>query len=179
MLSNIEAELSKIVDFYKSELSRLQIGRANASLVDHIEVESYGTKQPIKNLANISIPDAKQIAIQPWDKSILSAIEKAIQEAKLGFNPVNDGVLIRINIPALTEERRRELSKLVWKMAEESKISVRNIRQDFMKNVKATEKDVGEDEVKRQEKLIQEKVDKTNKEIDELGKKKEEDIMKV
>lgn len=178
-MSTIESELSKIVDFFKSELSHLQIGRANASLVDHVEVEAYGSRQPLKNLANLSVPDAKQIAIQPWDKSLLSSIEKAIFEAKLGFTPVNDGTFIRINIPALTEERRKELVKLVWKMAEESKISIRNVRQEHMKQIKAQEKTIGEDEVARQEKLIQEKVDKVNKEIEELAKKKEEDVMKV
>lgn len=178
-MGNLEAELHKIIDFFKTELSRLQTGRASAALIEHVEVEAYGTRQPIKNVANISIPDAKQIAIQPWDKSTLQAIEKGIQEANLGFNPSNDGTFIRINLPPMTEERRKDLIKLVWKMAEEAKISIRNVRQDHMKQIKAQEKDMGEDWVKGQEGDIQDKIDKANSEIEALAKKKEEDVKTV
>lgn len=175
----LEEELSKIVSYFKTELSRLQMGRASAALVEHIEVEVYGTKQPIKNIATISIPDPKSIAIHPWDKSNLHAIEKGIMESKLGFSPVNDGNVIRINIPPLSEERRKELVKLVWKLAEEAKISIRNVRQEHMKDIKSKEKDIGEDEVKRLEKTVQDKIDKSNKEIEEIAKQKEQDVMTV
>ncbi len=175
----LEADLQKIVEFLKTELSRLQTGRASASLVEYVEAEVYGVRQPLKNIANISIPDAKQIAIQPWDKSTLQAIEKGIQEANLGFNPNNDGTFIRINLPPMTEERRKDLIKLVWKLAEEAKISVRNVRQEHMKTAKAQEKDIGEDAVKHQEKQIQDQVDKANQEIETAAKKKEEEVKTV
>jgi ribosome recycling factor len=175
----LDTELSKIVAYFKTELSHLQMGRASVALIDHVEIEVYGAKQPIKNIANISIPDPKSIAIQPWDKANLHAIEKGIMEANLGFSPVNDGNFVRINIPPLSEERRKDLVKMVWKLAEESKISIRNVRQEHMKDIKAKEKDVGEDEVERQEKIIQEKVDKSNKEIEEMAKQKEKDVMTV
>ncbi len=178
-MDSIASELNKATDFFKSELSHLHLGRASASLVEHVEVEVYGSKQPLKNVASISIPDPKQLAIQPWDKSVLSAIEKAIFEAKIGLTPVNDGVVIRINMPLMTEERRKELVKLVWKMAEEAKISIRNVRQDYMKKIKAQEETIGEDGVKREEKNIQDKVDESNKEIEETAKQKEKDIMTV
>lgn len=178
-MEHLDSELGKVVQFFKTELSHLQIGRANASLVEHLEVEVYGSKQPLKNVATISIPEAKQIAIQPWDKTMLSAIEKAIFEAKIGFTPVNDGTMIRLNIPQLTEERRKELVKLLWKMAEEAKISIRNVRQEHMKQIKQREKELGEDGVKHQEKQIQDKVDQANKDIEEAAKKKEQEIMTV
>lgn len=177
MDQQLAAELDKIASFLQGEYSRLQTGRASTSLVEHLSVEAYGSVQPLKNLANISVPEARQIVIQPWDKGVISAIEKAINTSSLGLNPVNDGLLIRLSIPQLTEERRKEMVKLVGKMAEESRISVRNVRQDALKRIKKDE--VGEDEAKRLEAGIQGQVDKANERIDELARKKEEDVMKV
>lgn len=176
-----EGLFKKIIEHLKQEFARLQIGRANPSLVEHISVEAYGTTQPLRSLAGITTPDARTIQIQPWDKSILQAIEKAIQTSGLNLPPVNDGVVIRINIPALTEERRKELAKVVGKIAEDAKIAVRSVRQQMNTKFKDMEKakQMSEDELKIAEKKIQEKVDAYNKEIDELAKKKEQDIMSL
>lgn len=178
-MDDIHVELQKTTQFFQKELSQLQIGRASVSLVDGIEVEAYGSKQPIRNLANIATPDIKQITIEPWDKSISKAIEKAILEANIGFTPILDGNMVRINIPLLTEERRKDIVKIIWKMAEEAKISVRNVRQEYLKKLKAQEKELGEDQVKGLEKKAQEKVDLANKDIETSAKKKEEEVMKV
>lgn len=177
MDQQLAAELDKIVSFLQGEYGRLQTGRASASLVEHLNVEAYGSTQPLKNLANISVPEARQIVIQPWDKGVMAAIEKAINTSNLGLNPLNDGLLIRLTIPQLTEERRKEMVKLVGKLAEEARISVRNVRQDALKKIKKDE--VGEDEAKRLEAGIQGQVDKANGQIDEIAKKKEEDVMRV
>ncbi len=177
MDQQLAVELDKIVSFLQGEYGRLQTGRASASLVEHLNVEAYGSTQPLKNLANISVPEARQIVIQPWDKGVMAAIEKAINTSNLGLNPLNDGLLIRLTIPQLTEERRKEMVKLVGKLAEEARISVRNVRQDAIKKIKKEE--VGEDEAKRQEAGIQGQVDKANGQIDEIAKKKEEDVMRV
>lgn len=177
MDQHLASELDRIVNFLQGEYARLQTGRASASLVEHLNVEAYGSMQPLKNLANISVPEARQIVIQPWDKGVMAAIEKAINTSNLGLNPLNDGLLIRLTIPQLTEERRKEMVKLVGKLAEEARISVRNVRQDAFKKIKKDE--VGEDEAKRLEAGIQGQVEKANERIDEIAKKKEEDVMKV
>lgn len=177
MDQHLASELDRIVNFLQGEYGRLQTGRASASLVEHLNVEAYGSMQPLKNLANISVPEARQIVIQPWDKGVMAAIEKAINTSNLGLNPLNDGLLIRLTIPQLTEERRKEMVKLVGKLAEEARISVRNVRQDALKKIKKDE--VGEDEAKRLEGGIQGQVEKANERIDEIAKKKEEDVMKV
>ena len=177
-----EAEISfkKTLDHMKTEFARLQIGRASPMLVEHIVVEAYGITQPLKSVASITTPDPKTIQIQPWDKGLLSAVEKAIQISGLNLPPVNDGVVIRINIPPLTEERRRELAKVVGKIAEEAKIAIRSVRQQMNTKFKDMEKagQISEDELKIAEKKLQEKVDGYNKQIDDLAKQKEEDIMK-
>ena len=178
-LAKAHESFKKAIEHLKNEFARLQIGRASATLVESIPVEAYGQKQPLKSLASISVPDAKTIAIQPWDRSILQAVEKAIQLASLGLNPVNDGVLISINMPPMTEERRKELVKLVGKMAEDARISVRQIRGDAHSTFK-TMKDSGdmtEDDLRLFEKKLQENVDAVNKDIEETAKKKEQDIM--
>ncbi len=171
----------KTIEHLKTDLVALQIGRASASLIENLKVEAYGTVQALKAVAGISIPDAKTIQIQPWDRSIISNIEKAIQLADLNLNPINDGALLRIIIPPLTTERRQELGKVVRKLAEEAKISIRNTRQHVYQKVKDQEKEkaITEDELHMAEKEIQNKVDDSNKEIDEIAKKKEEDIYKI
>lgn len=174
-------EFAKVLEHLKAEYSRLQAGRASANLLDGVQVEMYGSAQPIKAVGNITIPDSKTIQIQPWDKSALAPLEKAIASAGLNLNPVNDGNLIRIVLPALTEERRRDLVKVVNKMAEESRISVRNIRQKFQTKFKEAEKkgEMSEDELRGAEKKLQDTVDKYNKEIEDTAKAKEADIMTV
>lgn len=169
------------LDHLHQEYAKIQTGRANAALVESLMVDSYGVKSPLKALANISVPEAKQIAIQPWDRGQLVSIEKAIIEADLGLNPQNDGVLIRLNLPPLTEERRKELVKLVHKLAEDAKISIRNARHESLHQFKEMEKakEISEDELRGKESDVQEKVDEFNKKVEENSKKKEEDVMTV
>jgi len=173
--------MKKVIEHLKTEFSHLQIGRASASLVEGVQVEVYGSHQPLKAVAHISVPDAKTIQIQPWDKGTLQAIEKGIQMANLGLTPSNDGIVIRINIPPLTEERRRDLTKVVHKLAEEARISVRHARQAVMDKIKGQEKakEISEDISKGMEKKLQEKVDAINQDIEMLAKGKEADVMKV
>lgn len=180
-IQKAQQEFDKAIKHLMDEYARLQIGRASASIVEHVTVEAYGTNQPIRNLANISIPDPKTISIQPWDKTVLSSIEKAIREANLGFNPINDGLVVRINIPPLTEERRKELSRVVYQLAEEAKIAVRNSRQTIHNGFKESKEKslITEDDFHNYEKKLQDKVDEANKKIDELAKQKDSDIMTV
>ena len=181
LFQETDREFSKVLEHLREEYTKLQIGRASAAIVEGISVEAYGSKQALKAVASVSCPDAKTIQIQPWDRSLLSAIEKAIQVSDLNLNPLNDGVYIRLNIPPLTEERRRDLAKVVHKMEEESRIGIRHARQKFLDQMKSMEKDskITEDQVKSFEKKLQEKVDKYNSEIETSAKKKEQDIMTI
>lgn len=181
LMREAESGFTKAIERLKQDLAGLQTGRASGALVEHLHVEAYGIRQPLKALANVSVPDGRTIAIQPWDRSTLSSIEKAIRDSELGLNPNNDGIRIILNIPMLTEERRRDLVKVVGQMAEEGRISVRRIRQDALNTAKRLVKESAatEDEETVFAKKIQEKVDATNKLIEELAKKKEEDVMKV
>lgn len=180
-LESAKNDFEKTIQHLKDEYSKLQIGRANASLVEDLMVEAYGTKQPLKAVASISIPDPKSIVLQPWDKGNLSNIETAVLESGLNLTPVNDGNVVRINIPQLTEERREELKKLVSKLAEDARISVRNTRQEAHEAFKKLEndKEIGEDEFHRANKLLQEAVDEANEKIEEIANSKEKDIMTV
>ena len=157
VLNEAHADFTKIIDHIKGEYARLQIGRASASLVESLMVEAYGSKQPMKGIGSISVPDAKTIQIQPWDRGMLSAIEKAIQTSDLNLAPLNDGMTIRLNLPPMTEERRKDIVKLVHKMAEESRISLRNARQKGLDKVKQMDKakQITEDQVKYFEKKLQ------------------------
>lgn len=175
-IAAFQKEAEKILHFLHTEFSKLQTGRANAALVDHIEVEAYGQRQPLKSIAGITVPDAKSILVQPWDRSILQNVEKALQQSNLGINPVNDGVSLRINLPPMTEERREQLTKIAHKLAEEAKISVRKARQDVHDSVKQ-EKD--EDVKETLQKELQKHVDEANGKISEAVKKKEEEVMTV
>lgn len=170
-----------VLSHFKAELSKLQTGRATPALVEDLLIEVYGVSQPIKAAASISIPEATSIMISPWDKNNLNAIAKAIQNSALGLNPVNDGICIRLNLPPLTEERRKELAKVVQKIAEEAKIAVRNVRHELMKEVEQQEKDklISEDELAGEEKKIQTAVDKANAEVEEIADKKAKDIMTI
>lgn len=174
-------DFSKVINHLKDEFAGLQIGRASAGLVEGLMVETYGSMQPLKAIASVSVPDARTIQIQPWDRGVLAVVEKAIRESDLNLNPSNNGLAIILSIPPLTEERRRDLVKVVGRMAEDARISVRNLRHDAMGAYKRQEHDgeMSEDERKRAEKVLQEKVDAVNAEITDLAKKKEEAIMTV
>lgn len=180
-IATADLDFQKALAHLKAEYSRLQIGRASPSLVEDIKVEAYGSLQPLKGMASVSVPDPTVLQIQPWDKSVLGAIERAIQAANLGLNPINDGRVIRVPMPPLTEERRKELSKVVHQMAETAKISIRTSRGTAHGAFKTMEesKEITEDDRRLAEKHLQEKVDAANKEIEELAKKKEQEIMKV
>lgn len=181
LLQQANTDFDQAVLHLKDEYSRLQIGRASAALIEAVQVEAYGTNQPIKAMANISIPDAKTIQIQPWDKGQLGAIEKAIQNSDINISPVNDGVSIRLVMPQLTEDRRRDLSKVVGRLAEEARITVRNIRQKGHDKVREMHKngEITEDQLHGFEKRLQESVDKVNSKIEEMSKAKESDVMTV
>ncbi len=181
LLAIADDQLAKALVHLTEELAGLQVGRASGNLVENIGIDVYGAQQPLKNVANISIPDPKTLFIEPWDKANLAAIEKSIRDSNLGLNPNNDGVRIALNIPSLTEERRKELVKLVGEFAENAKISVRRSREDLRKKAKtATAADeIGEDEEKLFDKKLQEKIDSVNTEIEKNAKQKEEEMMKV
>jgi ribosome recycling factor len=181
ILKKLDDELQKTLEHLHEEYAAMQIGRASAALVERIQVEVYGVVQPLKAIASISVPDARTIQIQPWDRGTLAAIEKAIMLAELGLTPQNDGIVVRLNIPALTEDRRRDLTKLVSKMAEEAKISVRNVRHEAMEEIKKDQKAnlVTEDQQTFAEKKIQEQVDAANESIEKASREKEADVLKV
>lgn len=176
-----DADFQKTIAHLKVEFSRLQIGRASPSLVEELKVESYGAMTPLKSVASISIPDPTVIQIQPWDRNILNAIETAIRAANLGLNPVNDGRVVRVPMPPLTQERRKELVKVVHQMEEQAKIAIRNARGNAHGAFKSLKESstITEDDQRLSEKHLQEKVDKSNKEIEELAKKKDQDIMTI
>jgi ribosome recycling factor len=174
-------KMQKSVDAIKTEIARVRTGKATTALVDGLKVECYGSKVPIKQIANIGIPEARMILIQPWDKNLLGDIEKAIFQSDLGLTPNNDGKVIRLPIPPLTEERRKELGKLVKKLGEEGKIAIRNVRRECNDELKKSEKggDLGEDESKRATKEIQDITDKFTETIDQIIEEKEKEIMEI
>jgi len=169
------------VDALKKEFTGIRTGRASMGLLDGIIIDYYGTPTPVQQLASLSIPESRQIAIQPWEHKLIPEIEKAIMKSDLGLTPMNDGKTIRINIPILTEERRKQLVKIVRKRSEESKIAVRNIRRDSNEELKKLEKDehISEDDVKKEHDEIQRITDSFIKKIDESLEHKEKEIMEV
>lgn len=169
---------SAVIDHLKSELGGIRTGRAHPSLIENMPVEVYGSQSILKGVASISAQDSKTLLIQPWDKGAVKAIEKSIQMSNLGINPQVDGGSIRLTLPALTEERRKEYVKLAHTAGEQAKISVRNMRKDELNRLKSDES-VSEDVQKREEANLQEDVAVTNKEIDALVKRKEEELLKV
>lgn len=178
-LNKLREQMNKSLDFFKGQLQKVRTGRASASLVDNVKIDYYGTMTPISQVASISVPDAKTIVIQPWDRTNINAIEKAIQQAGLGFNPQNDGVVIRIPVPPLTEERRKEFVKLSKKYAEDCKISLRNIRRDYIEAIKKAEKEkkISEDDRKWGESEVQKITDDFVKKVDNLLAQKEKELM--
>ena len=177
ILLNAEEKMEATINSLENRFTNVRAGRANPSMLDGVKVEYYGTETPLKQLANISIPEARQIMIKPFDRSILGGIEKAIFEANLGVTPNNNGECIFIVIPPLTEDRRRELVKQVKGMAEEGKIALRNIRQDANNAIKNLK--LPEDEEKQGNEEVQELINKYNKVIEEKLKVKEEDLMSI
>jgi len=176
-----DAKMQKTIDSVKSDFASVRAGRANAGVLDKITVEYYGTATPLQQVASISTPDPRTLVIQPWDATLLKAIEKAIQTSDLGINPQNDGRVIRLAFPQLTEERRKELTKQVRKYGEEGKVALRNIRRDAMDDIKKKTKksELTEDDQKKLEKELQELTDKRCKDIDDLTAKKEKELMAV
>jgi len=170
---NLEEKISKSIEVLKEKLNSVRAGRANPALLDQVQAECYGSTMPIKNIANISAPDPRTIAVIPFDPSTVKDIEKAIMAANLGFNPSNDGKTIRLVIPPLTEERRKEITKTVKKMGEEDKVAIRNLRRE----AKAGE--LTEDDLKVELEDVQKKIDKAVKDIDEIVANKEKEIMEV
>jgi ribosome recycling factor len=181
ILKQSEDKMKKAVEVVREELVKIRTGKATTALLDGVKVDYYGTMTPLNKIASVSTPDVHSIAVQPWEKSVIPLIEKAILTANLGLNPVNDGILIRVPIPALNEERRRELVKLVKKFGEEGKIAIRNIRRDGIEHLKKAEKadHMPEDERKRGEQDVQKLTDKNTKDIDNLLAMKEKEIMEV
>src|SRR3989344_5608839 len=181
ILKKYEENFQRVIEHFTDELVKIRTGRANAALVEGILVDYYGSKSPLKQIASINIPEPRLINIQPWDKGSLANIEAAIRKSDLGVNPVNDGQIIRLAIPPLNEERRIELSKFLSKMAEESKVSVRNIREDIWKEIQEKEKkgELSEDEKFRGKEALQKAIDEYNKKIEEIREKKEKEIMTV
>ena len=180
-LQELEGRMIKSIDVFSQNLSEVRAGRANPAILNKISVEYYGVPTPINQVAGISVPEARTIVIQPWDASVLKAIEKAILASDIGLNPNNDGKLIRLNFPELTADRRKELAKDIRKMAEEAKVSIRSIRRDGMDDVKEEQKrsEITEDQKADFEDKIQKLTDKYVAEIDRLLEVKEKEIMSI
>lgn len=181
ILNNKRQEFEKAIEHFKEELNQLRTGRASSALVENLLVDYYGAKSPLKQVASISVPEPRTIVISPWDKGSLVNIEAAIRESQLNLNPMNDGQVVRINIPALNEERRRELVKVLNQKTEEAKISVRRIREEIWSEIQSLEKEgkIGEDDKFIGKDKLQEVVDSYNKKIEEIREKKEGEIMTV
>ena len=179
--SDAKTRMDKTLDALKMDFGSLRAGRAHASLLDGIMVEAYGSMTPLAQVGTISVPDARTLSISVWDKSLAKAVDKALRESDLGLNPASDGQLIRIPIPPLSEERRKELVKIASKYAEQNKVAVRNIRRDGLDGIKKLKKDnlISEDEEKRFENEIQKLTDEAIKKIDEALSAKEKDILQV
>ncbi len=180
-LQELEGRMIKSIDVFSQNLSEVRAGRANPAILNKISVEYYGVPTPINQVAGISVPEARTIVIQPWDASVLKAIEKAILASDIGLNPNNDGKLIRLNFPELTADRRKELAKDIRKMAEDAKVSIRSIRRDGMDDVKEEQKksEITEDQKADFEDKIQKLTDKYVAEIDKLLENKEKEIMTI
>ena len=180
-LTSLEEKMKKTISVYQEDLSEIRAGRANPAILNKINISYYGVPTPINQVAGISVPEARMIVIQPWDVSVLKEIEKAILASDIGINPNNDGKLIRLNFPELTEERRKELVKDIKKIAEESKVAIRSIRRegmDMVKNLNKTSQ-ITEDELERDEDAIQKLTDKYIDQIDKILADKEKEVLSV
>ena len=181
VVKDLETRMQAAVELLAREFSGVRTGRANTALLDAVRVEAYGVQTPINQMASLSVPDPKTLVIQPWDTSQIPAIEKAILKSDLGLTPSNDGKVIRLSMPTLTEERRKQLAKTVGKLAEETRVAIRNIRRDANDRLKALAKDkkVSQDEERRGHDQIQKITDKFIAKVDELTKKKEQEILAI
>ena len=174
-----QEKMHKSIEVLKHEMATIRTGRASPALLDRVQVEYFGSQTPINMLATVAAPEPRLLTIQPWDRQTLVAIEKAIQKSDLGLNPTNDGTVIRLAIPALNDERRRELVRLVQRRLEEARVAVRNCRRDAVESLRKEEREkmVSEDEMKRGQERIQKLTDKFVAEVDEIGKGKEREIL--
>ena len=181
ILKEVEEKMSKSVENTKERFSHTRAGRANVSMLDGVTVEAYGAPTPLNQVGTISAPEARLLVIDPWDKSLIKIIEKTILQANLGFNPSNDGNIIRLVVPELTEERRKEYVKMVKKEAEEGKVAIRNIRKDVNNKLRKLEKDseITEDELKSSEEKVQKSTDKFIAQVDDALSKKEKELLTV
>ncbi|MBQ8783956.1 MAG: ribosome recycling factor [Clostridia bacterium] len=181
LYANTKEKMGKTIDVLRRDYGAIRAGRANAAVLDKVTVDYYGTPTPINQLASVSVAEARILTIQPWDKSVLNAIEKAIQASDIGINPQNDGVVIRLTFPKLTEENRKVIVKDVSKMAEDSKVAVRSIRRDAMDKLKKMQKasEITEDDLKNGEEEIQKITDNHIKEIDKIASAKEKEVMEI
>lgn len=181
LLKDTETRMGKSMDSLHHNLGSIRTGRANSAMVDDIQVEAYGSMMPLNQVASVSVPEARMIMIQPWDKGSLKAIEKALMASDLGITPNNDGAVIRLAIPTLTEERRKQMVKQVSSLVEDAKVSVRNIRRDAMQSIKtlAGDKEISEDEEKRANEQLETLTKKYVDRCDEIGKDKEAEVLEV
>jgi ribosome recycling factor len=181
LIQDATTRMHKSVEATQTEFATLRTGRASPALLDRVQIDYYGQKTPLKQLATVNAPEPRMLTIQPFDPNSVSAIERAIQESDLGLTPSNDGKLIRLPIPQLTEERRKELVKVVRQMAEDGRVAVRNVRRDVMHHLKelVDKSEVGSDEERRAEERVQKLTDENTHQIDELLKKKEAEILEV
>jgi len=180
-LTNADQKMRKTLEVIQRELVTIRTGRASPALIEHVKVDYSGSILPLNQLASISTPNASMLIVQPWDKTIMNVIEKAILKSDLGLTPINDGRMIRINIPQLSEERRQELLKVVRRRIEEGKIAVRNIRRDALEELKTQEKDkkISQDELKQLQTQLQKLTDAFTVRIEQAGKDKEKEVMEV
>lgn len=179
IISQRKADFASAIDRAKSEISSIRTGRAHSSMVEDIQVEYMGSRLKIKELATISTPEPRLILIQPWDKGAILLIEKGIKESSLGLNPSSDALGIRLTVPSLTEERRKELTKTLWQKIEEARIKIRQVREDIVKKVQneVREKLAREDDLRKCKEEVQKIVDDANSQLEEMGKKKEQELM--
>ncbi len=181
LFEDADRRMQKAIEALKQDLTAIRTGRASSALVDRITVDYYGTPTPISQVATISVPDARLLVIQPWDRKQLADIEKAIQKSDLGINPSNDGQVIRLAIPPLSEERRRDMVKTVHKKLDEHKVAIRNVRRDAHDKLRDREKkkEISEDELKRSTERLQKLTDRFIEEMDKVGRSKEQEILEV
>jgi ribosome recycling factor len=181
MVKDTAARMERSIEAFRKELGKVRTGRASFSLLDGVKVDYYGTPTPLQQVGTLSVPESRLITITPWDAKMIGPIEKAIQGSGLGLNPASDGKVVRIPIPPLTEERRKELAKLVRKMAEDARVAVRNVRREAIEKLKDRErkKEISEDDVKRGQERVQKETDACVKKIDDILKAKEQEILEV
>jgi len=181
IFEDAERRMHKAVDALRQDLAAIRTGRASSALIERIQIDYYGTLTPINQVATISVPDARQLLIQPWDRKLLTDIEKAIQKSDLGINPNNDGQVIRLNVPPLNEERRRDMVKTLHKKLDEHKVAIRNVRRDAQDKLRDREKkkEITEDEHRRSNERLQKLTDRFIDEMDKVGKTKELEILEV